>query len=145
MSDKKPKTIEERLVDIILPLFVWAGRKAFGSLFTSIEWHQIATSLVPPPDYLRSNIIRGYKARGIYEDYATESLEAKCSRWLRTCCQAFSPPVWIEQWHCYLQIEQQLAIMYHQPCSSASFLATSNIIFIGGSLLVNNRKEAAMT
>lgn len=80
MSDKKPKTTEERLVDIILPLFVSAGRKAFGSLFTSIEWHQIATSLVPPPDYLRSNIIRGYKAWGIYEAYATEAVHCPSVR-----------------------------------------------------------------
>lgn len=93
MSDKKAKTIEDRLVDVILPLFVWAGRKAFGSLFTSIEWHQIATSLVPPPDYLRSNIIRGYKA---WEDYAAYAIEAvhRSSVRLPKSCRTHTMSAW---------------------------------------------------
>lgn len=81
MSDTKPKTIEDRLVDIILPLIIWAYQKAFGSVFTSAEWHQIAISLVPPPDSLRSNIVNGYKAAGIYQAYATEAVHSPSRRW----------------------------------------------------------------
>lgn len=74
------KTIEDRFIDIILPLIVWQRQKAFGSVHTSAEWHQIAISLVPPPDSLCSNIMRGYKAAGIYDAYATEAVYSPSRR-----------------------------------------------------------------
>lgn len=80
MSDKEPKTIEDRLVDTMLPLLTWTQQKAFGSLLTPKEWQQIAISLVPPPDSLCSNIIRGSKATEIYEAYATEALHSPSRR-----------------------------------------------------------------
>lgn len=74
------KTIEDRLVDTVLPLFVWACQKALGSVFTSAEWRHIALWLVPPPDSLCSNIIQGYQAAGIYEAYATEAVHSPSRR-----------------------------------------------------------------
>lgn len=80
MSDKKPKSLEDRLVDIILPCIVWACQKTFGSVLTSAEWHQVAISFLPPPDYLSRNIIKGYKAAGIYEACATEAVHFPSTR-----------------------------------------------------------------
>lgn len=80
MSDKKVKTIKDRLVDTLLPLAVWVQQKALGSLFTSEAWHQVAISFVPPPDSLSSNIIEGCEAQGIYVGYATEALHSPSRR-----------------------------------------------------------------
>lgn len=80
MSDEKAKTIEHGLVDTTLPLIIWAEQKAFGSLFTSAEWHQIAISLVPPSNSLRGNIIKGWKAREDYSAYATQAVYSPSRR-----------------------------------------------------------------
>lgn len=80
MSDEKPKSIENRLVDSFLPLAVWVQQKALGSLFTSEAWHQIAISLVPPPDSFRRNVVEGCKVQGIYEAHATEALHSPSMR-----------------------------------------------------------------